>query len=183
MKLGLKPNEPARTDERVRGFRPRPSRVTADSVLPSLPPGSGILVVRLRSIGDIVLLTPALRLLKEWRRDLLVSVLVESPFRALLEGNPDIAETLTLEDGIGVEKFAGRARMFGELRRRRFGLCVNLHGGPTSALLTRFSGAGWKAGFAHFRSQKIYDFAIPDARSILKQESLHTAEHQASAFF
>ena len=59
-----------------------------------LPERSRILIIRLRSIGDIVLLTPALHLLKSWRPDLVISVLVEARFRELLEGNPDVDEIL-----------------------------------------------------------------------------------------
>ena len=77
---------------------------TPASLLPSLPPEARILVVRLRSIGDIVLLTPALRLLKHWRPDLRVSVLIEAGFRELLEGNPDVDEILQLEQGTGWRK-------------------------------------------------------------------------------
>ncbi len=60
------------------------------SILPSRADKSGLLVVRLRSIGDIVLLTPALALLMRWRADLKISVLVESRFSQLLEASPDI---------------------------------------------------------------------------------------------
>lgn len=157
--------------------------MTAASLLPSLPAGAQLLVIRLRSIGDIVLLTPALRLLKDWRPDLRVSVVVESRFRELLEGNPDVEETLDPGQGTGAERVWWRLRALRELRRRKFLLCVNLHGGPTSNLLAWMSGARWKAGFEHFRSRRVYQVLIPDARAILGQPSIHTAEHQASAFF
>lgn len=155
----------------------------AGSLLPSLPLGARILVIRLRSIGDIVLLTPALRLLKEWRPDLRVSVLVESRFRELLENNSDVDEVLEPGHGSGWTKVASRARAVREIRRREFLVCVNLHGGPTSSLLTSWSGARWKAGFEHFRQRGIYQILIPDARTILNKPVIHTAEHQASAFF
>ncbi len=155
----------------------------AASLLPSLPPAARILILRLRSIGDIVLLTPALRLLKEWRPDLGVSVMVESRFRELLEGNPDVDEILEPGAGSGVWKFASRMRSLLEIRRRKFSLCLNLHGGPTSTLLSRVGGAQVKAGFSHFRSIRGYDVLIPDARAILGHSNIHTAEHQASAFF
>ena len=154
---------------------------TAAALLPSLPSGARILVIRLRSIGDIVLMTPALRLLKDWRPDLRISVVVESRFRELLEGNPDVEEVLG--PGEHKSKVLSRLRAFGELRRRKFSLCVNLHGGPTSTVLTTACGARWKAGFEHFRTRSIYHFLIPDARTILGQPTVHTAEHQASAFF
>lgn len=160
-----------------------PRQEVAASLLPALLPGARILVIRLRSMGDIVLLTPALRLLKEWRPDLFVSVVVESHFRELLEGNPDVDEVLDPGGGSGWAKIASRARAVREIRARRFALCLNLHGGPTSTLLAWLSGARWKAGFEHFRRRRIYQILVPDARTILGQPTIHTAEHQASAFF
>jgi heptosyltransferase-3 len=160
-----------------------PRQEIAASLLPSLLPGARIFVIRLRSIGDIVLLTPALRLLKEWRPELRVSVVIEPRFRELLEGNPDVDEILDPGTGSGWAKVAARGRALREIRARSFALCLNLHGGPTSALLTRLSGARWKAGFAHFRQRRLYQILIPDARIILGQPTIHTAEHQASALF
>ena len=160
-----------------------PRQEIAASILPSLPPNARILIIRLRSIGDIVLLTPALRLLKEWRADLRLSVVVEPRFAELLENNPDVDEVLEPGHGSGWTKVTSRVSAVREIRRREFSLCVNLHGGPTSSLLTSWSGARWKAGFEHFRRRGIYQVLIPDARTILNKPVIHTAEHQASAFF
>jgi len=155
--------------------------MTPGSLLGGLPERSRILIVRLRSIGDIVLLTPALHLLKSWRPDLVISVLVEARFRELLEGNPDVDEILF--PGEGPIKVASRLGAALALRRKKFAVCVNLHGGPTSRFLTEVSGARIRVGFAHFRSPRQYHILVPDARLILKQPTLHTAEHQACAFF
>ncbi len=157
--------------------------MTPASILPSLPSGARILVIRLRSIGDVVLLTPSLRLLKEWRPDLRISVLVESRFRELLEENPDVDEILEPGSRSGLGKIWARFRTVTDIRRRSFSVCLNVHGGPTSTFFTRWSGARWKAGFNHFRGRAAYDFLVPDARTILDQPRVHTAEHQASAFF
>ncbi len=153
------------------------------ALLPSLPEGARLLVIRLRSIGDIILLTPALQLVKQWRPDLRFTVMVEAQFRELLEGNPDVEEILPLERQRGWEQVAGRIRLAREVRRRDFSLCLNLHGGPTSAWLALASGAPRRATFAHHRLRAIYTHLIPDARGILNQAAIHTAEHQASAFF
>jgi len=155
--------------------------MTPDSLLAALPERSRILIIRLRSIGDIVLLTPALRLLKTWRPDLVVSVVVETRFRELLEGNPDIDEILS--PGEGPIKAAARLSAALALRRREFAVCINLHGGPTSRFLTKMCAARTKVGFEHFRSPQHYQILVPDARLILNQPTLHTAEHQACAFF
>jgi len=158
-------------------------QMNAASLLPDLPSGARVLVLRLRSIGDIVLLTPTLHLLKEWRPDLRLLVVIEARFRELLEGNPDVEEVLFPGDDKGGRGIRGRLHALREIRRRNAALCVNLHGGPTSRWLARASGARWKVGFAHFRSPSLYDIHVPDARTILGQTSVHTAEHQASAFF
>jgi len=108
------------------------------SLLPDLPAGARILIVRLRSIGDIVLLTPALHLLKAWRPDLRISVMIESRFRDLLQGNPAVEEILIPWKGTGARKLLSRLTAVRELRGRGFSLCVNLHGGPSSRLFVRW---------------------------------------------
>jgi len=157
--------------------------LSAASLLPNFPLGTRILIVRLRSIGDIVLLTPALRLLKEWRPDLRISVMVESRFRDLLLGNPAVEEILIPWEGTGVSNLVSRLAVIRELRTRGFALCVNLHGGPSSRLFARWSGAPSRVGFAHYRGAGLYNILIPDAKILLNQSSVHTAEHQAAAFF
>jgi ADP-heptose:LPS heptosyltransferase len=151
------------------------------SLLADLPADSRILVLRLRSIGDIVLLTPALHLLKAWRPDLYVSVFVEARFRELLQGNPDADEILSPPEG-SIKAVSQLNATLG-LRRKKFAVCINLHGGPTSRFLSRMSGAHIKVGFEHFRSPRHYQILVPDAKIILDQPTIHTAEHQASAFF
>jgi heptosyltransferase III len=140
------------------------------SVLEKLPQGSRIAIIRLRSLGDCVLTTPALQILKRERPDVRVGVAVEDRFRELFEDHPDVDEILPPSASA--------------VRRWRAGLCLNFHGGTHSAWLTACSGARWRAGFGHFRFQGIYNVRIPRAQQILGEErTVHTAEHLASAMF
>ena len=152
-----------------------PFGVTGKEGLDDLPAGARLLVIRLRSMGDTVLMTPALRLLHDWRPDLQVSALVEPPWDELLEGNPAIHSVLVMR---------GKALTAWQVRRARFAAVVNLHGGPTSAFLTRWSGAPLRAAFGHFRHAFAYNTRIPTAQEVLGRDGpVHTAEHIASAFF
>ena len=127
-------------------------------------------IVRLRSLGDCVLTTPALNILKRARPDLHLAVMVEDRFRDIFEGNTDVEALLPPR--------------LGALRRWRPALCLNFHGGPRSAWMTALSGARYRAGFAHFRSAWAYTVRIPRAQEILGVErKVHTAEHLASAMF
>ena len=65
-----------------------------ENALESLSPGARVAVIRLRSLGDCVLTTPALEILKTARPDLRIAVVVEDRFAPIFEGNPDIDEIL-----------------------------------------------------------------------------------------
>jgi len=136
-----------------------------ESLLARLPSRSRIAVIRLRSMGDCVLTTPALALLKAYRPDLQVRVVVEPRFNSVFEGNPDVDE---ISPRVGA----------------RVDMALNLHGGTRSMWMTLASGAKFGVGFSHHRFSGIYSQRIPRAQEILGEERpVHTAEHLASAMF
>jgi len=138
--------------------------------LDRLAAGSRVAIIRLRSLGDCVLSTPAIRLLKQARPDLEIAVITEEQFRELFENNPGIARIL-LPSARAIRNFAPH-------------LCLNLHGGTRSARLTLLSGARFRAGFDIFRPAWLYNTPIPTAQEILGvRRRVHTAEHMASAMF
>jgi ADP-heptose:LPS heptosyltransferase len=139
-------------------------------VLDRLPNGARVAIVRLRSLGDCVLTTPAIHILKRFRPDLRISVVVEDRFAAVFTGNPDVAEIVRPQIPAMV--------------KLRPALCLNLHGGTRSMALTAASAARYRAGFAHHRGSAIYNIRIPTAQEILGvARKVHTAEHLASAVF
>lgn len=139
-------------------------------VLERLPQGARVALVRLRSLGDCVLSTPAVHLLKQHRPDLQLGVVVEPRFFGLYEENPDVADIIAPSSAL--------------LRKWRPNLTINLHGGTRSLVLTMASLARYRAGFAHYRYSYAYNVRIPRAQQILGAErTVHTAEHAASAMF
>jgi len=143
---------------------------TQTDTLDRLGSGSRVAIIRLRSLGDCVLSTPAICLLKQARPDLQIAVVVEDRFAPVFENHPDIACVLPPR--------AGALRTFAPA------LCVNLHGGSRSARLTLLSGARFRAGFEIFRPGWIYNAPIPTAQETLGvSRRVHTAEHMASAMF
>src|SRR5579884_861798 len=140
------------------------------SVLDQLPQGARVAVIRLRSLGDCVLTTPAIALLKEARPDLEIGMVVEERFAEVFAGNPAVAQIIEPS--------------WKALRRWKPQLCVNLHGGTRSQLMTALSGARWRAGFAHHSTTLAYNVRIPRAQRVMGvHRRVHTAEHLASAFF
>ncbi len=140
------------------------------TVLEQLPESSRVALIRLRSLGDCVLTTPALSLLKQFRPDLSLGVSVEERFRAVFEGNPAVTALLP-------PTWQG-------LRAWKPALCVNLHGGTRSQWMMALSGAKFRAGFANHSVTLAYNLRIPRAQRILGvHRTVHTAEHLASAVF
>jgi len=145
------------------------------SILPGLPEAAEILLVRLRSLGDLVLLTPALAALHGWRPDLRLCVLVDPVWAALFEGNPAVTEIIRTRDFLSTVR---------ELRRRRFAVAYNQHGGPRSAILTAASGARVRVCWKKRQFSFVYNVLTPtppaDAGGRI---AMHTVEHRLSQFY
>ncbi len=151
-----------------------PNSNDPSTLLPALPQGAEILIIRLRSLGDLVLETPAIAALHSWRPDLRISVLVEPRFAPVLEGNPAIAE-LIVSRGLGETAF--------DLLRRKFPIVFNQHGGPRSAMLTGASASPLRVGWAGYQYSFLYNVAVPDAREFYRAAAVHAVEHRISQFY
>lgn len=139
-------------------------------LLERLPHRARVAVIRLRSMGDCVLTTPALSLLKSHRPDLEIAAVVEDRFHGVFEGNPEVAHILPPGPS-AIARWQPR-------------LALNLHGGTRSMWLTAASRATFRAGFEHHAYSFLYNSRIPRAQEILGVERpVHTAEHIASAMF
>ena len=130
-----------------------------EGLLTRLAPGSGILFIRLRSLGDTVLSTPLYAALKAWRPDLRLSALVEEPFDEALYRNPDLESVFPLQVRGTRQRSTTRARWqtLRQIRRKRFDCCIDLHGGTTSAWLTGMSGARYRIGLHRYRNSFCYN--------------------------
>lgn len=150
------------------------TRNDSSGFLRDLPQGAEILITRLRSLGDIVLETPGIAALHEWRPDLRIAVLVEQRFAAVLEGNSAISEVI-LSRGFKETALA--------LRKRRFAAVYNQHGGPRSAFLTGLSGSARRVGWKGFQFSFCYKICVPDALEFYGKPVVHTVEHRISQFY
>ncbi|HEY0323839.1 MAG TPA: glycosyltransferase family 9 protein [Pyrinomonadaceae bacterium] len=133
-----------------------------------------VLVVRLRSIGDTVLATPSLRALRRFLPEAEIDILLEDWVAPILEGFPHVNRIITVERG----NLAGRARVAKELRGARYDVAFNLHGGTTSTILTRASGARHRVGYSSYRYSRLYNHAAPPANELWGKAATHSVEQQ-----
>ena len=132
-----------------------------------------VLVIRLRSIGDTVLATPSLIALRRFLPDVQIDILLEDWVAPLLEGFDAIDSVIELESGRG-----GRLRTARQIRRARYDVVFNLHGGTTSTFLTRATGAPHRIGYADYQYAFLLNHRSPPAAEFWHREHTHSAEQQ-----
>jgi len=107
-----------------------------------------ILVVRLRLIGDVVLTTPLLRALKRRYPDAQLTYVVEPPAAPIVSGNPNLTDIMLVPRRRGLSRLRDDFAVARQLRRRRFDVAIDLHGGPRAAWFAWASGAPMRIGYA-----------------------------------
>lgn len=132
-----------------------------------------VLIVKLRSIGDTVLSTPSLISLKRAAPDVEVDILLEERIAPVLDGFEFVDNVLTVG-----RTAADRLRTAMELRRRKYDVAFNLHGGTTAALLTRASGARHRYGMADYQYPFLHNHRASSAAEIWGRTVTHSAEQQ-----
>jgi predicted lipopolysaccharide heptosyltransferase III len=106
-----------------------------------------ILLIRPRLIGDVVFTTPAIRALRRRFPDAWISYLVESEAAPVLRNNPHLNEVLVAPRPRGWHRWRGDLSLARQLRRARFDLVIDLHGGPRSSWLAWATRAPKRIGY------------------------------------
>lgn len=133
-----------------------------------------VLVVRLRSIGDTVLATPALFALKRFLPHASVDILLEDWVAPLLDGFPYVDSVITVER----KSTSSRARVARQLRANRYDVVYNLHGGTTATLLTRATGATHRVGHQTYQYARLHNHLSPSSSTLWGREKTHSVEQQ-----
>ncbi len=94
-------------------------------------PQSGIAVVRLSSIGDIVLTEPVIAALRRAYPDAEIAFVVKRRYRELVDAHPDITRVHELRGS----SITGLGRLCSELRSHRYSTVVDLHHNQRSMIL------------------------------------------------
>jgi lipopolysaccharide heptosyltransferase II len=134
-----------------------------------------ILLVRLRLIGDVVFTTPLVRALRRRYPDARLTYLVESSAAPVLRHNPHLTNLIVVPRRRGVRRIVDDMTVARDLRRERFDLAIDLHGGPRAAWLTWASGATRRVGYAMPGRAWMYTDAITRAPDLSPR---HSVENQ-----
>lgn len=116
-----------------------------------------ILIIRLRRIGDIIMTTPAVSALRKSFPDAFISYVVEKPYRELVEDHRELDNVIVLERKQGIRDFF---RLIRSIRKEKYDVVLDFHGGPRASLITLFSKAKLKIGYRIKYRNFIYHFKL-----------------------
>lgn len=133
-----------------------------------------VLVVRLRSIGDTVLSTPALIALRKFLPEARIDILLEDWVAPVLEGFDAVDNVLTVARG----GKRSRIETALHLRRNDYDIAFNLHGGTTATFFVRASGARHLVGYKEYRYNFLYSHLLSSSSDFWQKEHTHSAEQQ-----
>ena len=115
-----------------------------------------VLAIRPRALGDVVLVTPALRALKRGHPDAPLEVVTEPRYAPLLEGLEEVDRVWPLERTLASTLSLARA-----LSRRSYRVAVDFFGNGRSVLVTLASRAPLTAGYALRGRGFAYQRSVP----------------------
>jgi lipopolysaccharide heptosyltransferase II len=131
-----------------------------------------VLLIRLRLIGDVVLSTPVIRALRRAFPDAAITYLVERDAAAVVIGNPHLDEVMIVERTRGLARLVDDLRLARRLRRRRFDVVIDMHGGPRSSWLAFATGAPQRIGYDMPGRQWMYTRVVPRPRELRPRHSV-----------
>jgi lipopolysaccharide heptosyltransferase II len=135
-----------------------------------------ILLIRLRLIGDVVFTTPAIAAVRRRFPEAHISYLVEPAAEPVVRHNPHLNDIIVAERPRGPRRPLYDARLAWRLRRARFDLVIDFHGGPRSAWLTWATGAPARTGYDLPGRRWAYSRRLPWTRSLVPPR--HSVENQ-----
>ena len=128
---------------------------------------NSVLVVQLKRLGDLVLTTPALSLLRRHYPAAKITLLIDRHSSAL-------APALTGADQIWV--YRGTESLWIDLLRTRFDLCLDFTGNDRSALISLLSRAPKRIGFSFLAKRPVRSWAYTQLVLSPAREK-HTVDH------
>jgi lipopolysaccharide heptosyltransferase II len=123
-----------------------------------------ILLVRLRLIGDVVLTTPLIGALRRRYPNAQLTYVVEAAAAPVIRRNRNLTDIVVVPRTSGLARVMDDLALAGRLRRRRFDIAIDLHGGPRAAWLAWSSGAPVRVGYRIRGRSWMYTHIVPRPR-------------------
>jgi predicted lipopolysaccharide heptosyltransferase III len=131
-----------------------------------------ILLVRPRLIGDVLLTTPVIRALRRRFPDAEIVYVVESLAAPVVRDNPHVSSVIEIRHRRGVRRVIEDLSLGWRLRKQRFDVAIDMHGGPRSSWLTVSTRAPVRVGYDVPGRRWMYTRLVPRPRGYAPRHSV-----------
>ena len=134
-----------------------------------------ILVINTMHIGDLLLVTPALRTLRTNYPAAHIVLLTDKPLGDLVRCQPCIDELLLIDKHGKDKGILALLRFIRRIRKRRFDLVINLHRNERASAIAAFSGGRRIVGYSQPGFRRFFDQVVPNhaMADMPREESKH----------
>ncbi len=145
-----------------------------------------ILLIKLRHHGDMLLTTPAINALRQRYPQANIDVLLYKETRPMLEAHPAIRQLHVIDRSWKKQgswrKFQHEMALLSAVRKCHYDVVINLADQWRSAIITAFSGAPVRIGFAfNKRDNALWRYCHNQLVSTANHRNLHTVEQNMVA--
>ena len=113
------------------------------------------LIIQTAFIGDVVLTTPMIRILKKEFPQTMISLIVREDIKCLVENLPEISHIYGIKKGISCKSLIDSYRLIKKIRSESFDLLLSPHKSFRSALISLFSKIPNRFGYADASLAKV----------------------------
>lgn len=128
-----------------------------------------ILILQTAFLGDVILMTPLLRALKEIFPAARLDALLIPETAMILKYHPHVAGILTFNKRKIRNKIFSFIRLVFQIRKQRYDLAISIQSSWTSALLMRLGGVPNRLGFSR---QKLLTLSVPHTSGLHKIQKI-----------
>lgn len=126
------------------------------------PDYKNILVINTMHIGDLMLVTPALRTLRANYPKAYIALLTDKPLADLVRCNENIDECILIDKHGRDKGILALIRFIRQIRKRHFDLVINYHRNERASAIASFSGGKKIVGYAQPFFHRFFDHWMPN---------------------
>lgn len=135
-----------------------------------------ILVINTMHIGDLMLITPALRTLRTNYPQAHIALLTDRPLGDLVRCNKNIDECILIDKRGRDKGILALLRLIRKIRGRHFDLVINFHRNERASAIAAFSGGKHIVGYSQPGFKRFFNKVMPNRAMADTPKEL--AEHQ-----
>lgn len=137
-----------------------------------------ILVINTMHIGDLMLITPALRTLRTNYPQAHIALLTDRPLGDLVRCNKNIDECILIDKRGRDKGILALLRLIRKIRGRHFDLVINFHRNERASAIAAFSGGKYIVGYSQPGFKRFFNKVMPNRAMADTPKEL--AEHQVA---